>query len=45
MRINNLKQQYDASLCGAITAENGKEFLKYTNNQNNLLQKSYTYGA
>jgi len=44
-KINNLTQQHDATSCGVIAAENGKEFLKHTDNQDNLLKKSYAPGA
>lgn len=37
IKIDNIKQQNDASSCGAITAENGKEFLKRNGDGNNLL--------
>jgi len=40
-----IKQQYDSSSCGAITAENGKEFLKHQADENNLLKLPYTPGA
>jgi hypothetical protein len=40
-----IKQQYDSSSCGAITAENGKEFLKHQADENNLLNLPYTPGA
>lgn len=45
VKVDNVKQQHDASSCGAITAENGKEFLKRDDDGNNLLQKLYTPGA
>ena len=41
----HLKQQNDVSSCGAITAENGKEFLKHHDDRNNLLQITYEGGA
>lgn len=43
----HIKQQYDSSSCGAITAENGKEFLKCHSHTDtkNLLQVSYPAGA
>ena len=40
-----IKQQYDSSSCGAITAENGKEFLKHQADESNLLKLPYTPGA
>lgn len=40
-----IKQQYDSSSCGAITAENGKEFLKHQADEKNLLKLPYTSGA
>ena len=40
-----IKQQYDSSSCGPITAENGKEFLKHQADENNLLKLPYTPGA
>jgi hypothetical protein len=40
-----IKQQHDSSSCGAITAENGKEFLKNINDGKNLLQVIYARGC
>lgn len=37
LKIENVKQQNDYASCGAITAENGKEFLKRDEDNNNLL--------
>lgn len=45
LKIENIKQQNDYASCGAITAENGKEFLKRYEDDNNLLQKVYNLGA
>lgn len=43
----HIKQQYDSSSCGAITAENGKEFLKghWHSDTPNLLKVPYPKGA
>ena len=43
--IDNVRQQHDGSSCGAISAENGKEFLKKINDNDNLLAKIYEQGA
>lgn len=40
-----IKQQYDGTSCGAITAENGKEFLKDKADGANLLESIYQTGA
>ena len=40
-----IKQQSDSSSCGAITAENGKEFLKHQADEGNLLKLPYKPGA
>ena len=44
-KIDNIKQQNDASSCGAITAEDGKEFLKLNDDGDKLLEKIYRPGA
>ena len=36
-----IKQQYDGTSCGTITAENGKEFLKDGDDRTNLLEVDY----
>ncbi|MCA0254845.1 MAG: hypothetical protein LCH20_05190 [Proteobacteria bacterium] len=43
--INHKEQQKDGSSCGAITAENGKEFLKKETREQNLLEIDYPKGA
>jgi len=43
--INHKEQQKDGSSCGAITAENGKEFLKKETIEQNLLEIDYPKGA
>lgn len=43
--INHKEQQKDGSSCGAITAENGKEFLKKEMIEQNLLKIDYPEGA
>ena len=40
----NKKQQHDSTSCGAITAENGKQFLQSTN-VSNYLNNDYRHGA
>ena len=40
-----IKQQYDGTSCGTITAENGKEFLKDEADGANLLESVYPTGA
>ncbi len=44
-KISAKKQQNDISSCGAITAENGKQFLKQSADNENLLEKTYDNGA
>jgi len=53
-QLPHIKQQHDSSSCGAITAENGKEFLKGISHVNidltsnyttNLLKTAYPSGA
>jgi len=41
----HIKQQYDGTSCGTITAENGKEFLKGEADGANLLESVYPTGA
>ncbi len=43
--VNHNKQQNDSTSCGAITAENGKEFLKIKKDYHNLLNVKYGKGA
>lgn len=44
-QYNHTKQQNDGTSCGAITAENGKEFLKKTDDNEDLLAATYIKGA
>jgi hypothetical protein len=44
-KLDHKKQQHDNTSCGAISAENGKEFLKQKKNGNNFLEEIYDSGA
>ncbi len=44
-KVINKSQQNDGSSCGAITAENGKEFLKKQAFEQNMLEIQYPKGA
>jgi len=42
LKIENVSQQFDHASCGAMTAEDGKEFLRRDEDDDDLSQKIYT---